>query len=649
MNWDTDPWPWDHEGVRVLPVLHGRLEFARAVRAHLDAYDPQAVVVEIPRAAAEPWLRGVAALPRIQAVRIEAGGGPLWLVIEPCDPAVEAARWALARGRAVVAADLVAGEYGRYGARFPDPSVLPVTGYAAYARACLLHGPRAPRDPADDARERSIAAAAAGQARRGRVAVVVGLEHLQGVIEHLRGGAAVPLARPRRFEAGLLPLAPECLVEVLAEPPFVQAAWERARAGEPACRYESPAGPAELAPVLEFSRAAPRAQRTAAPDADLAEERRAAERGDDALARPRLLYRLVQQAARFARETSGSEPTLAERRVLHRFARNLALLEGRLCPDLYELVVAARGAVDDRFARDLLRVASLWPWQRGEQGGVRLAAGDLGLGSRLVTLRPRIDRLARRPSLSDALRRAQQQWEQDPGGMCSHVPEDLVVEEMGQEVSRRGGARASRSGVQVTPFTAGLLDGLDARETLRRWLTDGRPWVREDVAARAKVGAVVIVFEEDAGPARERKFGWQEVWHGEHQNESDMAFYASDPEPGLVAPGIHRAEYGGFLLVWPPHRLGDVWHDPAYGFCRTPAERLIVAAIDYSREPLVAVVARRAPRPELLGLARRMGRRVVHVPVGVFSADRLRRLRTFHVLAGKHLRPIAEWLLDDRP
>jgi hypothetical protein len=41
-----------------------------------------------------------------------------------------------------------------------------------------------------------------------------------------------------------------------------------------------------------------------------------------------------------------------------------------------------------------------------------------------------------------------------------------------------------------------------------------------------------------------------------------------------------------------------------------------------------------------------MGRRVVHVPPGVLSRDRLRRLRQFHVLAGPHLRPLADELLS---
>ena len=38
------------------------------------------------------------------------------------------------------------------------------------------------------------------------------------------------------------------------------------------------------------------------------------------------------------------------------------------------------------------------------------------------------------------------------------------------------------------------------------------------------------------------------TWQGEHTQESDMAFYSTDPYEQLVGPGIIRAEYGGFLM-----------------------------------------------------------------------------------------------------
>lgn len=646
--WDLDAWPWDVGRVRLLPVLHGRLEFARAVRAHLDATSPTSVVVEIPREVEDEWLAAVHALPTIGALAIEIGASARYLLVEPCDPSVEAARWALERGGAVVAGDLLVPEYRRHDEPHPDPAALPEAGYGAYVRACLDTA-RYPRDEHDERRELAVAEAASS-AEGERVVVVLGLAHVAGVAQALREGAARPLARPVRPRTSFHPLDADSLVEVLVEPPFVQAAWERARSGELPCVLDPSEDDAPSGEVLSF----PGSGRvessdgagTHEEDAETVRELEALRRGDDPVARARLVYRLVQQAEHRARSTSGTEPTMAERRVLHRWARNLALVRGRLCADLYELVVAARGAVDDSFARDVLRTAAHWPWAERQRGGLRLRAEDLGLDSRLVTLRPRIDRLSRRPSLAAALRRFREEWEPSEMGICSHVPEDLVVEALGEDLRRLGGARASRAGVQTHPFTTSLLDGVDARETLRRYVVDGRPWVREEIAVRAKVGAVVMIFDPDDDDDGAERFPWRQVWHGEHQNESDMAFYATDPGPGMVAPGIHRAEYGGLLMIWPPWRMGDVWHDPAYRFTTSKAERLLVGALDYSTSPLVVYVSRERPRRQIYAVARRLGRRIVHIPPGVLSRDKMRRVRTFHVLADKSLRSIAEAVID---
>ena len=652
-RWDEDRWPWQVGTIRLLPVLHGRLECARAVRAHLDAFDPGCVVLELPRALADPWRRAVTRLPMLQTIRIEAAGRVSWLIPEPCDPATEATRWAAAHGREWICGDLAVPRYELHRDRLPDVAVLPEIGYRAYVErvlGCAVFR----RDAADGVREQALAAAAARAAEAGRrVAVVLGLAHVAGVSAALARGATAPLARPAALVAGVLPLDPESLVEVLGEPPFVQLAWERARQGEEPAIFASPGPLRDAGTLLRFPgggagpvTGCPADPAAEFPDPERAEERAAQARGEDLLARSRLIYRLVQQAARHARAQGGDEPSPTERRVLHTFARHLALLEGRLCPDLYELVVAARGAVDDRFARDLLALAAAWPWAHEAPGGVRLSAQDLGHHARLVTLRPRIDRLARRPSLRDALREAALGGE--GGGICSHPPEDVIVEALGADLRERGAAREARAGVQIVPFVASLLDGLDARETLRRRLTDARPCVREEVAAKGEVGAVVVIWEDDepvSGRGMRARFPWVVAWHGEHQNESDMAFYATDPEPGEIAPGIHGAEYGGFMLTWPPLRLGDIWRDPAYRFCRGKAERLLVAALDYSEKPLVVYVAPRPPRPEISALARRLSRRIVHLPPGVLSRDRLRRLRTFHVLAGRHLRPLARWIV----
>ena len=75
-----------------------------------------------------------------------------------------------------------------------------------------------------------------------------------------------------------------------------------------------------------------------------------------------------------------------------------------------------------------------------------------------------------------------------------------------------------------------------------------------------------------------------------------MAFYSTIRSEHLVGPGIGRAEYGGFLMALPPRRMLDVWTDPDYDFARNKPERLLMAALDYSKQRFVVYVAAKPPR-----------------------------------------------------
>ena len=89
-------------GIRLLPVVHERLEMTAVVRAALAAADPRAVAVELPTALRDAALEAIDRLPRISLlVTREPGEEALVWVAAPGDPFVEAMRWARERGRAV--------------------------------------------------------------------------------------------------------------------------------------------------------------------------------------------------------------------------------------------------------------------------------------------------------------------------------------------------------------------------------------------------------------------------------------------------------------------------------------------------------------------------------------------------------------------
>ena len=106
-------------------------------------------------------------------------------------------------------------------------------------------------------------------------------------------------------------------------------------------------------------------------------------------------------------------------------------------------------------------------------------------------------------------------------------------------------------------------DGIDVRETIRHW-SEGKIYVRELGRVPGEVGSLVVIFDED-----EERYPYLQTWLGEHDQESDMAFFCTDPTQGVVGPGICRTTYGGFLLSYPPQRILDVWSD-----CHLAGEQL---------------------------------------------------------------------------
>jgi hypothetical protein len=86
----------------------------------------------------------------------------------------------------------------------------------------------------------------------------------------------------------------------------------------------------------------------------------------------------------------------------------------------------------------------------------------------------------------------------------------------------------------------------------------------------------------------------------------------------------------------------DVWRDPDYDAAETKAERLLMAALDYSIDKYVVYVAARPPRSMFRSLAARVNRKIVYIPLGQLSPSKLKKLRVVHVLDGYERRKDAK-------
>jgi hypothetical protein len=192
-------------------------------------------------------------------------------------------------------------------------------------------------------------------------------------------------------------------------------------------------------------------------------------------------------------------------------------------------------------------------------------------------------------------------------------------------------------------MTVSIEDGVDLKETIRHF-TEKKLYVKTRGRPIGGVGSIVMIFDEDETEnalAEPEKFPWKTTWIGEHNQESDMAFFATYPVDQVIGPGISRCQYGGFMMSYPPRRLQDVWHDEEYAECRTKAEVLLMAAIDYSLKPAVVYVASKPPRSQIKSYARRFGKKIIYLPIGQLSPITLKKLRIFHVLDGHDKRSIA--------
>jgi hypothetical protein len=522
----------------------------------------------------------------------------VYIPIEPADPFTEAIRSGLEAGAAVVFADPESGVRPHLKDSYPDAYSIRHIGLERYIEAYRVY---------PQPRSADIAAHAAGIAWKlqgtdplARVLVVVSLNLLDPVLDAMEQPQAQPMVRTKRDGVELFNLHPESLPEVTAEYPALQ--W----------RYE------------QF--------RTQPSDPNLIDRRHA--------------QLAVLREAEKKYEASTGEPVAHwQRRLLARYTRNLALAGSTLSADIFDLTVAARSIVDDNYAWEVWGSAGEYPPQSETSSlmTVRISGDEMWTDTRRIRLRRRIPSAKRRLRPHGLRPRKKEkfpgEWASQLNGaaICSYPPEDLVVEDYGRYLKKRGKSLLSEEKTRVEPFTTSILDGIDVRETIRKWY-EHRIYVRQFQKVQGEVGSVVVIFDED----RDNRYPYMTTWLGENQNESDMAFYSTFPFDNLIGPGIGRAEYGGFLMSLPPRRMYDVWRDPDYEYAETKAEKLLLAGLDYSVHRHVVYVAAKPPRSIFKAIASRMGRSLIYIPIGQLSPVSLKKIRVVHVLDGYDKREIAK-------
>jgi len=581
------------------PVVPGRGEFAAAVRAYILVHRPAIVAVELPTSLEPAYRVAIDRLPRISVIVYPHDSNDeeaVFVPVEPADPFTEAVRTALETAAEPLLLEPDDLPRPHLAGRYPDPAAIPHIGLEKYIEAYRVY-PQ-PRDEEIERHAAGMAWKLQGCDPEAEVLVVVSLNLLHPLLDAME----IPQDPPRfeRRDPVLINPHPDCLNEITVEYPYFQERYELYR--------------------KEFT------------------EKHLIDRG-------RCQFDLFRDAGQSYEKNTGDRVAHWQRRLLARYTRNLAAISGQLVADLFDLVLAARSIVDDNYGWEVWETAGRYRWQQAEAEleTQNLSGNQVFLNTRRLRLRRRLPRPKQRLRPRGLKERKKEtrpgEWaaELDGNSICSYPPEDIVVENYGRFLKQKARSMLSSERSRVEPFSASMLDGIDLRETIRNWHRK-KIFVRSVERISGEVGAVVVIFDED----RDRRYEYLTTWLGENQNESDMAFYSTDPFGHMVGPGIGRAEYGGFLMTLPPRRMFDVWGDSDYDFATTKAERLLLAAIDYSVHRNIVYVAAKPPRSMFRSLAARMGRTILYVPVGQLSPAKLKKIRVVHVLDSRARRAEAK-------
>ncbi len=621
-------------GLDVFPILHGKAPFAMEVRRMLGQRPYAALALALPNELQAALIEIVEQLPKIQAIAMQWNGRwKAYLPADPCDAYIEGTRQALQRR---IPIHLWEGntqlqEKKQY--VFPDANLLPVLGLPAFRELVVqkLLAAQAAEDPEErDSAQvqlsiRSQDIYSSWQSNHASKPTLLlcdfplflELEKIfvPGSVENtladaVSKGSRIDNSSENQVSLCILPIKPGHLYFALGELPHYTGELEKER--------------------------------------------------QDPLAEPRPYFDLVKSLFLGTRsrllldKTLTSSITTKKVQTALTFTRNLTAMEGRITPGLLELVGSARGVFGHTFAAQLLEAARHYPFTdaQSDRGWLELGRTSIRLPDdsepheafNLFDEEPKtwkIIRLRRDPD-KRAKQKYRYQWKSQ--GLCSHVPEDIHIERVNRAARARGRALLLQDHVRSEPLTSSLKDGIDMRATLRDYAVSKRIHVREIPPARGDIDTVVFLFDED----HDELYPFKMAWAFEHQEESMLTFYGTDPFEDMVGPGIARAKFGGLSLLFPPRQVPDIFQWPAseFGF-KTLAEQLIFGALRHSHQKNIALISAKKPGQRLRQMAAGHKKHLIWIPQGSFSAETWRRLRHFHVLNGQKVRAWASRYIQE--
>jgi hypothetical protein len=360
-------------------------------------------------------------------------------------------------------------------------------------------------------------------------------------------------------------------------------------------------------------------------------------------------FKLFKDVETKYKEDVKTPVNFTSKNLFFKYSYKLALQSNRLIPSSLDMLLAARGCVDDDFSFHWYNVAATCKFAPPDGSYTKkLTSEDIGGRPVSFRFRTKIENKKRhifRPITNSKKRQLEswkEQWKTKEESLCSFQPEDFFLESYSDKIKKKVQNQSESRHQTTTQFTGSLMDGLDLRETLKNFNT-GKLYVKDHPKQGGAVDAVVFIFEKDEGDER---FNYQMTWWGENEQESDMSFYSTPPGVEVIGKGISKCEYGGFMLFYPRYSLSDIWKDVDYHGLKKD-EALVTAAVDHSVTGNIVLITDKPPVYFLKNYAKRQGKKLIYIPIGSLSPAKIRRLRTFHILQNHKVREYADSFIDD--
>ncbi|MFX1417334.1 MAG: hypothetical protein ACFE9N_00270 [Promethearchaeota archaeon] len=340
-------------------------------------------------------------------------------------------------------------------------------------------------------------------------------------------------------------------------------------------------------------------------------------------------------------------------KTLFQYSRNLALAEQRLLPNLFQLLISSKNIVDDDYAWKVLEKATKYPYNDESDNYETLKMdfkGGYDPSGHYIKLQrhhPYGYGKERQVPLKEKPEEKypgewRDKWEESKDYTVSWPPEDILEEDYFAFIRKKTIKNLKNQRVKIEEFKSSLMDGIAIKETIRNWAFKKKIYVQNIQQIQGKSDTIVVIFDKDDGKVE--KYPYKLTWWAEHDRESDMAFYSTNPGDYIIGPGITHVEIGGLLSIFPAlflRPIFDPYMDYEYKDTKNKAERLLKAAIIYSKERYIAYVAKEPPRKFFYSLAGIKHRELVYIPIENFSQDSIKTIKHIHILAGRDKRSIA--------